>query len=62
MIIKPQNIHIHAFKKKAIKKILLYKITDRGVGGSSVSGQDLLKLRLCDCGKYQAYDLERTVT
>lgn len=61
MITKPQDVHVHSYKKKTFKKVLLYKITDRDSGGSSVTGKDKLLLRLCACGKYQAYDLERTL-
>lgn len=58
---KPVNVHMHEFTKRAIKSVLVYRVTTHEDGGSSVAAKDKLLLRLCTCGKYQAYDLQRTV-
>lgn len=52
--------HLHKFEKTATQKVMLYKGTNNSNGGS-VTGTDLIKMRVCKCGKAQAYDLERTL-
>lgn len=46
--------HKHIFKDIKPKKIPLYNET------SGISGYDMMKLRKCECGKTQAYEVERT--
>lgn len=57
-MIASQKEHFHKFEKKATQKVVLYKNTGQG---ASVTGTDLIRMRVCKCGKSEAYDLERTI-
>lgn len=50
-MVRKGDDHVHKFIKLAEKKVPL------SVGRKT--GTDLIKLRVCECGKTQAYDLER---
>lgn len=55
--------HIHKFDTPAEKKVLLaqYRSEDGKVAYVGTTGADIIKLRVCACGKSYAYDLERVV-
>lgn len=50
--------HMHKYIRSGTQKVLVTKIT--GHGGTP-SASDLIKLRVCKCGKTEAYDLVRTI-
>jgi hypothetical protein len=52
MIAQKQS-HVHKFDKPSTKKVLLNSGLKTAI--------DIIKLRVCSCGKTEAYDLERTI-
>lgn len=62
-MIASKAAHLHKFEHPATQTIMLYD--HRKVEGQKIApgiaGKDVIKLRVCKCGKSQAYDLERTI-